>query len=58
MESIDTLIHAFGAWAQLDAIPTGTRHAIETTIRKQATAHQSDDGLLIPNPMLMITATT
>ncbi len=57
MASIDTLLQAFGAWADLDAIPNATRTAIESTIREHAGAYRSDDGFLIPNPMLIITAT-
>ena len=56
MASIDTLLKAFGAWADLDAVPTATRSAIEGTVREHASAYQTDDGLLIPNPMLIITA--
>jgi SAM-dependent methyltransferase len=57
MPSIEPLLRALGAWAQLDAFPPRTRQAIETSVRSSATAYETEDGLAIPNPMLLISAT-
>jgi SAM-dependent methyltransferase len=57
MPSIEPLLRAFGAWAQIDAFPPQTRQAIETSVRSSAAAYETDDGLAIPNPMLLISAT-
>jgi ubiquinone/menaquinone biosynthesis C-methylase UbiE len=57
MKSIDTLLHAFGTWAQLDSFPEATRHAIEADVRSAAARYTDGDGLSIPNPMLLISAT-
>lgn len=54
MESIDTLLRAFGTWAQLDAFPDSTRASIEASVREAALAYASGDGLEIPNPMVLI----
>lgn len=57
MESIETLLRAFGTWAQLDTFPEATRDAIETSVRQAASSYSSGNGFAIPNPMLLITAT-
>lgn len=56
MRSIDTLLVAFNDWAKLDAFPHEVRTAIETTVRKTATAYESTTGFSIPNPAILITA--
>lgn len=57
MPSIEPLLRAFGAWAQLDAFPHQTHQAIEASVRSGAIAYATEDGLAIPNPMLLISAT-
>jgi len=57
MGSVDVLLRAFGTWAQLDGFPKDIRSAIEVSVRSSAGAYQTGDGLEIPNPMLLITAT-
>lgn len=57
MKSVDTLLRAFGTWAQLDAFPAETRQAIESSVRSAAAAYESDGAVVIPNPMLLIAAT-
>lgn len=56
MKSIDSLLKAMGTWAELDTFPETARRAIETTVRDSAAAYANDDGLAIPNPMLLISA--
>lgn len=57
MSSIEPLLRAFGAWAQIDAFPPQIRQAIESSVRSAAAAYENDDCLVIPNPMLLISAT-
>jgi len=57
MKSIDSLLQAFGMWAQLDSFPAPIRQAIEADVRDSAVKYMDDDGLSIPNPMLLISAT-
>lgn len=57
MPSIEPLLRAFGAWAQLDTFPTTIRQSIEGSVRSAATAYATGDGFAIPNPMLLISAT-
>jgi hypothetical protein len=57
VKSIDTLLQAFGTWAQLESFPEASRQAIEADVRSAAVRYIDDDGLSIPNPMLLISAT-
>lgn len=57
MDSIDRLLQAFGAWAQLDSFPRETQRRIEDSVRSAAIAYEKADGLEFPNPMLLISAT-
>jgi len=56
LPSIDTLLRALGTWAQLDTFPQPVRQAIDASVRSAADAYRTADGLVIPNPMLLITA--
>lgn len=56
MKSIDTLLRAFGTWAQLDAFPKDTRQAIENSVRSAASGYETKGRVVIPNPMLLISA--
>lgn len=56
MDSIDPLLQAFGAWAQLDSFPRETQKHIEDSVRSAAVAYEKIDGLEVPNPMLLISA--
>lgn len=56
MRSIDSLLRAFGAWAQLESFPKGIQAGIENSVRSAASRYQTDEGLEIPNPMLLISA--
>lgn len=56
MSSIDPLLRAFSTWAQLDSFPTDTRTAIEASVRAAARAYETEAGLAVPNPMLLIAA--
>lgn len=56
MKSIDSLLRAFGTWAQLDTFPKDVAAAIEGSVRSAATGYETGDGLEIPNPMLLISA--
>lgn len=58
MRSIDSLLAAFRDWADLDALPRGVQAAIETTARDTARGYESADGLVIPNPAILVTAVT
>lgn len=57
MDSIDELLRALGAWAQLDSFPPDVRMAIEDSVRSAAVAYEKPTGFEIPNPMLLISAT-
>jgi SAM-dependent methyltransferase len=57
MPTIDPLLRAFGTWAQLDSFPANTRTAIEDSVRSGAKAYETDGGLVVPNPMVLIAAT-
>lgn len=57
MESVDELLRAFGAWAQLDGFPKDVKSAIEDSVRSSARAYVAGDHLEIPNPMLLIAGT-
>ena len=56
MESIDSLLRAFAAWAQLDRFPEDIQARIDASVRSAAARYRTDAGLAIPNPMLLITA--
>ncbi len=56
MATVDPFLAAFGAWADLDSIPVDTRNAIEATVRERSAPYKRGDRLVIPNPMLLITA--
>jgi len=56
MRSIDSLLRAFGAWAQLESFPKEVQGRIESSVRSAANRYQTDEGLAIPNPMLLISA--
>lgn len=56
MPSVEPLLSAFGAWAQLDAFPPDIRRSIEASVRSAAAEYATGDGLAIPNPMLLISA--
>lgn len=56
MPTIDPLLRAFGTWAQLDSFPADTRTAIEASVRAAARAYETEAGLAVPNPMLLIAA--
>lgn len=56
MSSIDSLIEAFGTWAQIDSFPADIRHAIEADVRDAAVGYEKGSGIAIPNPMLLISA--
>lgn len=56
LPTIDPLLRAFGTWAQLDSFPANTRGAIEASVRSAAKAYETEAGLSIPNPMLLIAA--
>lgn len=56
MPTIDPLLRAFSTWAQLDSFPADTRTAIETSVRGAARAYETEAGLAVPNPMLLIAA--
>ncbi|HZD23459.1 MAG TPA: hypothetical protein VE569_08675, partial [Acidimicrobiia bacterium] len=57
MESIDVLLRAFRPWAQVDTFPKDIQSKIEDSVRSAATAYEKAGGLLIPNPMMLISAT-
>lgn len=56
MPTIDPLLRAFGTWAQLDSFPANTRGAIEASVRSAAKGYETEAGLAVPNPMLLIAA--
>ena len=56
MSSIDPLLAAFRRWASLDAFPTNVQSAIEASVRRNATRYESGDGLVIPNPAILVSA--
>ena len=56
MPAIDSLLRAFGTWAQIDTFPAEVRGAIEATVRAGGTAYETDEGLAIPNPMVLLHA--
>ncbi|HEX6945910.1 MAG TPA: methyltransferase domain-containing protein [Acidimicrobiia bacterium] len=56
MESIDSLLRAFGTWAQLDGFPKDVQARIEDSVRSAADRYRTKDGLVIPNPMILISA--
>lgn len=56
MSSIDSLLRAFGTWAQVNSFPQDTQVAIEDSVRAAAAAYETGVGLAIPNPMLLIGA--
>lgn len=58
MSSIDSLLDAFGVWAQIDSFPVAIRDAIEADVRTAAARYRTGDGLVIPNPMLLVSATS
>lgn len=58
MESLDALLTAFEAWAQLDLLPVETQDAIAATVRRNAERHRSGNGFVMPNPMLRLTGAT
>lgn len=57
MASIETLLAAFEVWAQLDSFPEAIRGAIEADVRQAAERYRIGDGFVVPNPMLLISAT-
>ena len=57
MGSIDTLLDAFGAWADWSRFATDARERITATVRDRATAYTTSEGsVAVPNPMLLIAA--
>ncbi len=57
MPSIDSCIDGFADWANLNAFPSATRNAIEEDVRSAAAAYADGDGLAIPNPVILVSAT-
>lgn len=56
MDGIDTLLHALGTWAQLDAVPSDARAGIERDVREAAAERYGTGPVSIPNPMLLVSA--
>ncbi|UCF37681.1 MAG: class I SAM-dependent methyltransferase [Acidobacteriota bacterium] len=54
--SLEPFLAAFGAWANMDAFPSEIRTAIEDTVRERANDYVSDDGFVMPNPAILISA--
>lgn len=57
ISSIESLLDAFGDWAQVDALPDSVRTAIDASVRKNARAYESGGTLRVPNPAILVSAT-
>lgn len=57
MSSIDSFLHAFRDWANMDVFPSTVRDAVEETVREGARAFESGGVLAIPNPAILVAAT-
>jgi SAM-dependent methyltransferase len=56
MASIDSLLAAFRDWANMDTFPPEVADAITATVRERSKAYESRSGLLIPNPVILVSA--
>ena len=56
MSSVDSLLAAFGDWANLEALSSGTRRAVECDIRQASRSYESGGKLTIPNPAILVSA--
>jgi SAM-dependent methyltransferase len=56
MASIDSLLAAFRDWANMDTFPPEVSEAITATVRERSKAYESGAGLLIPNPVILVSA--
>ena len=55
--SIETILHSFGDWAQMETFPESVRNAIETAVQENAKSYESGGTLTIPNPAILVSAT-
>lgn len=55
--SIESYLSAFADWADLDALPSATRAAIEATVRAGAERYRASAGFVLPNPAVLVAGT-
>jgi SAM-dependent methyltransferase len=56
MSSIDSLLAGFGDWAQMEAWPADQRAVIEADVRDAARTYSTAGILVMPNPVILVTA--
>jgi hypothetical protein len=56
MASIDSLLAAFGDWANMDSFPREDSDAITATVRERSKVYDSGSDVRIPNPVILVSA--
>ena len=55
--AIESLLAGFDDWAQMDTWPADQRAAVEADVRAAAQFYIADGVLVMPNPVILVTAT-
>ncbi|MCI0712978.1 MAG: class I SAM-dependent methyltransferase [Chloroflexi bacterium] len=57
LSSMESYLNGFEDWANMDALPNTLRKAIEADVRKAADTFKHNGEYVIPNPVILVSAT-